>query len=115
MASNSIEAQLRQIVAEMKAYEQRVQQVAATTLAEHAGQVAADARALAPVDTGELRDSIQVVKTDDLHYQVEATAPYAAAVELGTVHQAAEPFLFPAFEASRNELPRKLAAALKRG
>ena len=44
-----------------------------------------------------------------------ATAPYAAAVELGAVHQAAEPFLFPAFEASRNELPGKLAAALKRG
>lgn len=108
-----MEAQLRQIVAQMQAYEKRVHQVASQTLAEHAEQVAEDARNLAPVDTGELRDSIGVVKTDDLRYEVVAIAPYAADVELGTSKQAAEPFLFPAMEANRADLQVKLAKALK--
>jgi len=113
MATNSIEAQLSRIVAQMKAYEQQVHQALAETLETHAQQVADDAKALAPVDTGTLRDSIEVVKTDELHYQVVATAPYAAEVELGTSRQAAEPFLFPAFEATRNDLQQELAKALK--
>jgi HK97 gp10 family phage protein len=108
-----MEAQLRQIKAKMEAYKRQVRAAAAETLAAHAEQVADDARALAPVDSGALRDSIQVVKTDDLHYTVEVTVPYAAEVELGTANQAAQPFLFPAFEATRNELPGQLKAALK--
>ena len=108
-----MEAQLQRIVAQMKAYEQQARQVISTTLAEHAEKVAEDAKALAPVDTGALRDSIEVVKVDDLNYQVVATAPYAIEVELGTAHQAAEPFLFPAAEANRAALKDNLAKALK--
>lgn len=112
MATN-MEAQLQQIVAQMKAYEQQARQVVSTTLAEHAEQVAEYAKALAPVDTGALRDSIEVVKVDDLNYQIVATAEYAIDVELGTSRQAAEPFLFPAAEANRAALKDNLAKALK--
>jgi HK97 gp10 family phage protein len=108
-----MEAQLRQIAAKMEVYKKQVAQAAAKALAEHAAQVAEDAKALAPVDTGELRDSIEVVKTDDLHYQVVAMAPYAIEVELGTATQAAQPFLFPAMEANKSDLKDNLAKALK--
>jgi HK97 gp10 family phage protein len=108
-----MEAQLRQLAAQLKAYEQQVKAAADRVLAEHANEVAQLAKELAPVKTGKLRDSIQVVRDGDLHYKVEATAPYAADVELGTANMEAEPFLFPASEQLRNELPGKLKAALK--
>lgn len=113
MVTNSMEAQLRQIAAHLKAYEEQVKAATDKVLAEHAHEVAQLAKELAPVKTGKLRDSIQVVKDGDLYYKVEATAPYAADMELGTANMEAEPFLFPASEQLRNELPGKLRAGLK--
>ena len=75
-----------------------------------AARVAAAARANAPVLTGELRDSIEVEGTD-----VVARAAHAPHVELGTVDQAAQPFLSPAVEAERGEFPAAIAAAIEQG
>lgn len=61
-----------------------------------AEDIAADARRNAPVDTGRLRNSIEVVPVDDKTVSVVATAPYAAHVELGTSDTRAQPFLKPA-------------------
>lgn len=59
--------------------------------AEAAVEVVADlARAGAPVETGELRDSIEGSRN---RARVVATAPHAAAVEFGTVEHAPNPFL----------------------
>lgn len=58
--------------------------------------VAERARELAPVETGELRDSIHYDRDLPDGGTVRADAPYAAYVELGTVHMAAEPYLTPA-------------------
>lgn len=80
--------------------------------------VAETARLLAPVQSGELRDSIVVSdqllsqprrdggrKGGGVYVGVLATqAFYAWFVELGTVKMAAQPFLAPAFEQHRQDI-----------
>ena len=57
----------------------------------------ADAKALAPVDTGNLRNSITTaVQGGGLRAAVVATASYAPYVEQGTSRQAPQPFMGPA-------------------
>ena len=68
-----------------------------------------DAKSLAPVDTGELRDSIVVInatKTDS--GAVVARADHASYVEFGTTKMAAQPFLFPALESNKAYIERTL-------
>ena len=57
----------------------------------------ADAQRLAPVDTGNLRNSIATtVQGDGLRAAVVATASYAYWVEAGNSRTAAQPFMGPA-------------------
>lgn len=57
----------------------------------------ADAKALAPVDTGMLRNSITTaVQGDGLRAAVVATASYAPFVEQGTSRMSPQPFMGPA-------------------
>ena len=76
----------------------------ADTLTRRASQVVrkaaldtmADAKTLAPVDTGNLRGSITTdARQGDLVAVVEATADYAAAVEFG-IDQRPQPYMRPA-------------------
>jgi HK97 gp10 family phage protein len=64
------------------------------------GEIEADAKVACPVDTGRLRDSISH-EVDGDTVRVTASAPYAAYVEDGTQHMAAEPFLRPALYRAR--------------
>jgi HK97 gp10 family phage protein len=57
----------------------------------------------APVDTGFLRDSGQIVEESD-GVAVEFTADYAAAVEYGTSKMAAQPYLRPAIDEYEKEI-----------
>ena len=50
----------------------------------------------APVLSGALRNSIQVVKVALLHYRVRTGVPYARFVEYGTSNMAAQPYFRPA-------------------
>lgn len=103
------------------------------------GQVIADeAQRLAPVDTGELQDSIKVVEARDgrLYAKVNTVpaAPadgvsiyvgpvgsdeegdifYARYQEFGTARNEAQPFMRPALAATRDEADRIVAAELRR-
>ena len=65
--------------------------------------VQGDATLNAPVDTGNLRSSIDYeVGTDNA--DIFATANYAAHVEYGTSNMAAQPFLRPAIDGSKNNI-----------
>ena len=77
----------------------------ADTLTRRASQVVrkaaldtmADAKTLAPVDTGNLRNSITTdARQGDLVAVVEATADYAAHQEFGTRFQRPQPYMRPA-------------------
>ena len=79
----------------------------ADTLTRRASQVVrkaaldtmADAKTLAPVDTGNLRNSITAdTRTGDLRAVVEATADDAARQEFGTRFQRPQPYMRPAQE-----------------
>lgn len=62
-----------------------------------------------PVDTGELKASIelQLENVDKLEITVETDKEYAAAVEYGTIHKAANPFMRAALIQSKNKILKK--------
>lgn len=63
--------------------------------------IAQDAKRLAPVLTGDLRNSIDVLGVQDGVGRVGATVDYAAFVELGTRRAPAQPYLAPAAQRAR--------------
>lgn len=60
------------------------------------------AKALAPVDTGLLRNSIEAQSTGDEEARVGTNTEYAQHVEFGTKSQSAQPFLRPAVYIAAN-------------
>lgn len=77
-------------------------------------EIVADAQAVVPVKTGFLRDSISAQAVSDLEVDIEAAAPYSAAVEYGTQRMPARPYLTPAVEKARGRLPELVAEALRK-
>ncbi|HYG66098.1 MAG TPA: HK97-gp10 family putative phage morphogenesis protein [Anaeromyxobacteraceae bacterium] len=87
--------------------------VAEETLAG-AEAVAREAKALAPVDTGRLRASIEALREGRTSAVVVARAPYAAFVEYGTRRMAAQPFMRPAAQRARAEVAARIGEAVRR-
>jgi HK97 gp10 family phage protein len=81
-------------------------------LAAWAESVKAEAVRLVPVRTGRLKTSIYA-RTQEWQAQVGATAPYAAAIELGSSNRRARPFLQPALQKRLPELERTLRQAIE--
>lgn len=73
--------------------------------------VANEARAMCPVDTGRLKDSITVSAGAD-GAQISADTDYAAYVEFGTYKMAAQPFLVPALLNSADKIAAAAANAI---
>lgn len=77
-----------------------------------AGAACAEARELAPVDTGRLRESIRYAAAGE-SASVTTDCPYAAAVEFGTSKAAAQPFMAPAAAGQRAEFLREMKNAVR--
>ncbi len=75
--------------------------------------LAEEARALAPVNTGELKESIHVA-ADGPTASVAAGAGHARYVELGTFRVAPRPFLLPAYARRRESIVSAIAQAVAR-
>ncbi len=73
--------------------------------------VAAEARALCPVDTGRLRNSISV-SADGGGAVISANTDYAAYVEFGTSNAPSQPFMVPAAVNAAGKIARAAAAQL---
>lgn len=65
-----------------------------------AADIEARGKANAPVDTGNLRNSIGTTQHGDLEAEVGPTAHYGAYVEYGTYRMAPQPYLGPAVDAA---------------
>lgn len=74
--------------------------------------------ARAPVDQGELRDSIGIARTSE-GAMVGPDADHAKFVQGGTVYMSAQPFMTDAASAATPEVPRRMAevfrSAIRRG
>lgn len=66
-------------------------------------KIEAKAKALAPVDTGLLRNSIQTDVEGSLKATVGTNIEYAGYQEFGTRHQKGKPFLTPAADEQKKE------------
>lgn len=70
----------------------------AKALAKTAYDTEAEAKSLAPRDTGYLANSIMAEETGPLKWRVYANADYALFVEVGTRRMDAQPYLVPALQ-----------------
>ena len=98
---------------------ERLLPLAAQGVAQGTQALAQEARELAPVNTGALRESIQAgpvsQEGSSVQGSVAAKAEHAAYVEMGTRQQAPKPFLYPAYQTQRDALVQAVAAAIKEG
>jgi len=80
--------------------------------------VAADARRLVPVDSGELQASIKAMKSKfkdggAIILAGNKKAFYAHMIEYGTVKKAAKPFLRPALKKNKNKTKKIIEKAVR--
>jgi len=66
-----------------------------------ASKVASMAKSLAPVDSGDLQQSIEKVRVSKMHYRVQSDEEYALAIEFGTTKSSPHPYFRPAMNALR--------------
>jgi HK97 gp10 family phage protein len=93
---------------------QGMEQAVSLALEASALLVEGQAKALAPVDTGNLRNSI-THEVEGQEAKVGTNVEYAPFVELGTSKQAAQPYLNPALEQNKGNIKRIFADAIKKG
>lgn len=89
--------ELRRLSADLTQAGEQAKQRADVAVRKTAFDIQGDAQQLAPVDTGNLRNSIIVATAPgSARAVITPTANYAIYVELGTSRMAAKPFLGPA-------------------
>ena len=81
---------------DLRAFADDLPDLASKVVRKSAFDTEADAKSLAPVDTGNLKNSIITRAEHPLRAGVVATASYAAYVEFPTSHTAPQPFMRPA-------------------
>ena len=82
--------------------------LAADAVNKTSEEAAAEAKALAPVRTGHLRDSIDTAEINRTEAAFGAQAEYAAYVELGTSKMAPRSYVIPAAINAREKLLKNL-------
>lgn len=92
---------VRDLAATLERSAQRAGADGAKVVRRCAAQVETFAKALAPVDTGLLRNSISTDMVNDGRFasvtaEIGPTANHGSFVELGTSRQAPQPYMFPA-------------------
>lgn len=67
----------------------------------------ANARRIVAVDTGLLRNSIDLIKVNKNHYKIIANTNYARFVEYGTFKMKAQPYMRPSLKLAKNKFFKK--------
>jgi HK97 gp10 family phage protein len=97
-------------------WQREKQAVVAAVVAKYTHLITREAKARAPIDTGFLRSNIEAdvsrVLRDAVGYVISG-ADYSSFVEFGTSRMAAQPFMFPAYEANARAFYDELKAALR--
>ena len=98
-------SELEALAAEYKQAGTRIRREQRKVVRSTVESITSDARAAAPVRTGELQGSIEGT-VRGLRGKVEASARYSFSMEYGTYKDAPQPFMTPAVDANE---PRYLA------
>lgn len=85
----------------------------ATLLKEAANQIVQQAQSRAPVDTGFLRDNIQITTETDDEIEVTSQAEYSIYVEEGTSRMPSRPFMLPAAQEVENTFPQTVQGKIR--
>jgi HK97 gp10 family phage protein len=101
-------SELNVIAIELGAVSAAAVRLARVAVERTAYAIEADAKALCPVDTGNLRSSISTT-VFALSAEVGPTAAYGGYVEEGTAHMGPQPYMGPAFDRRAPELADALA------
>jgi HK97 gp10 family phage protein len=111
-------AELVALAAKLEAASAQFQKETRTAVRKTTFDIAADAKAMAPVDTGNLRESIQPllrgINNAAPEGAVQAQSNYSIYVELGTSTQAPQPYLIPALTRRAPLLDQALIQGLER-
>lgn len=102
--TSKLEKQLMELVS-------KLEKAAESTIKEGCSNIEAQAKGLCPVDSGELRDSINTKYNDkncEHEGYVYAGAPHAPYVEFGTRNMAPQPFMYPAYKANEEFFKQRL-------
>ena len=77
---------------------------------QSAGNVFVDSAQIeAPVDTGFLRDNIEITSASDTEIVIESQAEYSGFQEFGTRYMSAQPYFFQAADTARQEMENSLS------
>lgn len=136
-----VKSNIKQLLKELKSLEKDLTEDIEITLFDNATQIELNAKRLAPVDLGKLRQSIYTKKNKDLNYSIVASEKYAPYQEFGTgkavdlsylvqagypkeyamrfkgkgvkqINMPPQPFLFPALISGRVKLLKDLKELL---
>ena len=91
---------------------QKILAASTDTVSQVCGETRDLAKALCPVDSGELSASI-TASAQGLEGSVSARSPHACYVEFGTWKQQAQPFVQPAFNQVKAKAATMLASKIK--
>lgn len=103
---------MKRLIKTLHALPERLMKQACTAAVSAAESAAETAKALAPVDTGELKNSISSASAPD-GAVVRASAPHAAMVEYGTSKMPPQPFMLPAALAVREQFFKSAGENIK--
>lgn len=94
-------------------YPQEFREIRDKFLLEASNYVKTDASRRAPVDTGNLSNSINVTSISDGTATIGTNLEYAPHVEYGTIKMRAQPYMRPAIDENRQMLIRMLRDRVK--
>ncbi|MDJ0321831.1 HK97-gp10 family putative phage morphogenesis protein [Pseudarthrobacter sp. PS3-L1] len=89
---------IRNIAASIGQAGARATRLGPVVVMKTAKDIEGTAKTMAPVDTGNLKNSIGVERTGDFSAEIGPTANYGIYLELGTSRMAPQPFMAPAFD-----------------
>lgn len=92
-----------------------ISKIVAPVVRQNGAELQQKAQRCAPVDTGNLRRSIQLsIKDNGMTAEVAAAAEYSAYVEYGTRFMNAQPYVKPAFNEQKDIFINDLKKAMNR-